>query len=107
MTSSWQSISRRKKQEQLSRIPKEYVLPGNFFGRINILGVPRSCGLLTSQQLHITENFDATALAKEIKDGSLTSVEVAEAFCKRAAIAHQLVCSYSNSIISDVIPLIN
>src|ERR1700761_6288116 len=91
MSSSWQSISHRKKQEQLSRIPKEYLLPGEYTDQINFLGVPRSCGLLTKKQLEVTENYDATALAKEIKDGRLTSVEVTEAFCKRAAIAHQLV----------------
>ena len=95
MNSTWKSIAHRKQQEQLSRIPKEYLLPSEYLEDTNVLSVPKSCGLLTSKQIEITENFDATALAKEIGDGVLTSVDVAEAFCKRAAIAHQLVHSYS------------
>ena|ERR1700760_1025999 len=102
MASTWQSIARRKQQEQLSRIPKEYLLSSKNSESTNVLGVPRSCGLLTSKELDITENFDATALAKEIRDGNLTSVEVVEAFCKRAAIAHQLVQSCAMLVNSRV-----
>jgi amidase len=91
MPNTWQGISRRKKQEQLFRIPKDYLLPKYRSSSYNVLDVPRSCGLLTVQEISITEDYDATALAEAIQSKALTSVEVTRAFCKRAAIAHQLV----------------
>jgi amidase len=91
MSSSWQSIAQRKKQEQLSRIPKEYLLPAEYIQVSNVLDVPRACGLLTAKELRITEDYDATALAHAIRNGELKALDVARAFCKRAAIAHQLV----------------
>jgi amidase len=92
MASTWESISARKKQEQQSRIPQAYILPATFKpGRNNVLDAPRKCDLLTAKELNITEAYDATALAAEIATGRLTSLQVTEAFCKRAAIAHQLV----------------
>jgi hypothetical protein len=92
MASTWQSISRRKKEEQWSRIPPEYRLKTVPTGLTNVLDIPRTCGLLTAEELAITEQYDATALAEAIRSRSLKSVDVARAFCKRAAIAHQLVC---------------
>ncbi|KAF2204005.1 acetamidase [Delitschia confertaspora ATCC 74209] len=88
---TWQSISRRKKEEQLSRIPKEWILTEKPGSAVTIyMDIPQKCGLLTKEELRITEEFDATALAEEIRMGRLKSVDVVRAFCKRAAIAHQL-----------------
>jgi amidase len=95
MASTWQAISKRKKDEQWSRIPPEYRLPSIPKGLTNVLDVPRTCGLLTPEELSITEKYDATALAEAIRSRALTSVAVARAFCKRAAIAHQLVHALS------------
>jgi amidase len=36
------------------------------------------------------EEYDATALATKISDGTYTAEEVVTAVCKRAAIGHQL-----------------
>jgi amidase len=92
MASTWQDIATRKQAERAAKIPKEYLLTKDYAaGRTNVLDVPRKCGLLSSRELHITESFDATALAVEVAAGRLSSVEVAKAFCKRAAIAQQLV----------------
>jgi amidase len=41
--------------------------------------------------LIITESYDARRLLRQLATGQLTSVEVTEAFSKRAAIAQQLV----------------
>lgn len=61
-------------------------LPGN----ANVTDIPRTCGILTPAQIGITEHT-ATELLAKLSTGELSSVEVTEAFCARAAIAHQLV----------------
>ena len=53
-------------------------------------GVPAQCGVLTPEQLAITE-LNASELLADIHAGKLTAFEVTEAFCKRTAIAHQMV----------------
>ncbi|KAF2673668.1 amidase [Microthyrium microscopicum] len=91
MASTWQAIAKRKKQEQWSRIPAEYRLQSDFKkDPVNVLDVPRTCGLLSAIELDITESYDATSLADAIRARKLSAVQVTTAFCKRAAIAHQL-----------------
>lgn len=88
----WQSIARRKKQEQSNLIPKDWTLKTRpTANRNDVLAVPRECGLLSDQEIQITENYDATTLVKELAARRLKSVDVVTAFCKRAAIAQQLV----------------
>jgi amidase len=90
MATTWQSIARRKKEEQLSRIPKEYLISqSNYSGQMNLLSIPRS--YLNTREADITESYDATALAEAIRTQKFTCLEVTKAFCKRAAVAHQLV----------------
>lgn len=55
------------------------------------LDIPRRSGLLTEKELRITEAYDVQGLLKALASGELTSLEVTVAFCKRAAIAQQLV----------------
>lgn len=52
---------------------------------------PRQSGIMTEEELHITESYDVTGLLQALASGELTCESVAVAFCKRAAIAHQLV----------------
>lgn len=85
MSESWQSLSKRKKEQQASRIPKDWLLPAESIpppGTLNVLDVPRKCGILNEQDLKITENYDATALVEELAAGRLKSVDVTRAFCK-------------------------
>ncbi|PVI00155.1 acetamidase [Periconia macrospinosa] len=89
-TNDWKDISVRKKEEQLSRIPPSYHLPLTPTDDVtNYLSEVRRCGLLTEQEISITEVYDATALAAAIRKRELRVVDVTQAFCKRAAIAHQ------------------
>lgn len=91
----WQSIARRKRQEQQSSIPKDWILKTRPAAkRNNVLAVPRECGLLSAREIELTERYDATGLVREIAAKKLRSVDVVTAFCKRAAIAQQLVCHY-------------
>jgi amidase len=53
------------------------------------MGGPQSSGIMTAEELAITES-SAVDLVSEMADGKLTSVSVSTAFYKRAALAHQL-----------------
>jgi amidase len=93
----WQSIARRKQQEQTNAIPQDWILKTRpTANRNNVLAIPRECGILSAREIEITEKYDATALVQELAAKRLKSVDVVTAFCKRAAIAQQLV---SRSII--------
>ena len=46
------------------------------------MDVPRTGGVLTAREVHITEAYDAQGLAKAIKERRFTAVEVTRAYCK-------------------------
>ncbi|KAF2009229.1 amidase [Aaosphaeria arxii CBS 175.79] len=83
-------ISAEKKLQQQSRIPKEWLLPDSYLGTANLMDVPLTCGVLSNEECNITSNFDATALLDKLKAGEWSAEQVTVAFCKRAAVAHQL-----------------
>ncbi|KZM28835.1 Amidase [Ascochyta rabiei] len=91
----WRQLALSKRVSTFNKIPHEWLLPIEQASQytetnaISVLDVPRSCGILTQQELDITENYDATELVQHMASGKLTSVDVVTAFCKRAAIAHQ------------------
>lgn len=92
----WQGKAERKRAEAAAKIPMEWRLPDEILDTISqnstrsVIDVPRKCGLLTKQEISITEDSDATDLLELLASGALTSVAVTTAFCKRAAIAQQL-----------------
>ena len=91
-TASWQDLKAAKKAEQDSRIPDEWKLK-SFPSKEtrDLRPVVETCGILTDKELEITgEKYDATSLAAAIAAGTYTAVEVVTAFCKRAAVGHQL-----------------
>ncbi|KEF58779.1 uncharacterized protein A1O9_03622 [Exophiala aquamarina CBS 119918] len=75
-------------------IPEEWYLPQELINNPprDVSTIPSTCGLLSAEELDITENHDATSLAEAIAARKYTAVTVIKAFIKRAAIAHQLVC---------------
>lgn len=93
----WQEIAFRKRAEVAKKIPSEWKLSSAILATvdpgadINVINIPRSCGLLNDKELEITEKHDATGLIAKMAAKELSSAEVTLAFCKRAAIAHQLV----------------
>jgi amidase len=93
----WQELAKSKRDSVAAKIPKDWLLPIELSSRhtetstLSVLDVPRTCGLLTEQELTITENYDATALIELMATGKLRSIDVVAAFCKRAAIAQQCV----------------
>lgn len=87
----YQTISAEKRLQRQSKIPKEWLLPKSYHGATNFIDVPLTCGVLSDAECNITSNFDATALLEKLKSGEWSAEQVTVAFCKRAAIAHQLV----------------
>ncbi|KAJ5171696.1 general amidase-B [Penicillium capsulatum] len=92
---SWETLVQQKQAEAAGKIPPAWRLPSPFTvsetASTNVLDVPRQCGLLSPKQLEITEKYDATALLEKIHRRELSSYEVTEAFCIRAAVAQQVV----------------
>jgi amidase len=75
------------------KIPLQWWLPETTFATKprNITPIFRTCGILSGRELEITEVKDCTALLSKIHSKDWSAVEVVTAFCKRAAIAQQLV----------------
>jgi amidase len=90
----WQEIRDLKKAEQAARIPTEWKLASKDLpseGTVDLRPVASSSGILSARELEMTgETYDATSLAAAIAEGTYSAEEVATAFCKRAAIGHQL-----------------
>jgi hypothetical protein len=94
----YSAIAQRKQTQLWERIPQEWRLsPSQIplgmhspaesvtnvqYDRVNVLGIPRSCGLLSEKELNITENWDVQGLLGQLHSQKLTSKEVIGAFCK-------------------------
>jgi Asp-tRNA(Asn)/Glu-tRNA(Gln) amidotransferase A subunit family amidase len=106
--SSWQTKVANKQAAEYAKIPAEWRLDPKYLGGdeksdANVLGVPGECGILTQAELDITEKYTAISLAKAVQSSSLKAVDVARAFCKRAAIAQQLTHCLTETMFDDAI----
>lgn len=91
-TRNYQVIAAEKKAQQCDKILKDWRLSTNEFpDGANLMDVPTTCGVLSDIEIKITSDYDATALLEKLKAGVWSVEQVTVAFCKRAAIAHQLV----------------
>lgn len=93
MSSQWQDISAKAKQKVLDDIPSEWRIPADILPGdevLDVTGFPAQSGILSKLELEITESF-ATEIVAKVAKGEWTAEDVTRAFCKRAAIAHQLV----------------
>jgi Asp-tRNA(Asn)/Glu-tRNA(Gln) amidotransferase A subunit family amidase len=73
-------------------IPKDSLL-GDLLPDASVLDVsdiPRQCGLLSNDEIIITEKYTTSQLVTRIAQGQLTAEQVMKAYLKRAGIAHQL-----------------
>ena len=87
----WKKIGKEKAESVLNLIPKEWRLqtvPSAEEQRDITGGYIQQ--FLDKREVEITET-DAVGIVKNTTSGTWTAVEVAKAFCHRAAIAHQLV----------------
>lgn len=92
------AIAQRKQAQLNAGIPAEWRLPANLvagilspaesitnvkqYQRVNVMDIPRKCGLLTRKELEFTENSDVRGLLTQMADGKLSAEEVAKGFCK-------------------------
>lgn len=97
MAKDWKSVGLAKRQSVFEKIPKDWLLPASIISGLdenstqNVTSIPRECGILSAEEIDITESYDATALLEKLSTSQISSFAVATAFCKRAAIAQQLV----------------
>ncbi|KAF2432169.1 amidase [Tothia fuscella] len=87
----WQDAAEKNRQAITAPIPEKWKLQlDQSTIPEDVRGIPASCGILPREQIWITEHT-AVDLVRKLASGELSSVAVVEAFCARAAIAHQLV----------------
>jgi len=97
MGEEWKTLVEKKRAEAAKTIPQGWWLSPSILESVNadadisVVDVPGKCGILTPKELEITETYDAVDLTAKMAAKELSAVEVTEAFCKRAAIAHQVV----------------
>ena len=93
----WQELIEKKRADRETRIPKDWRLPEAISSkvspesRLSAFDLLRESALLTPEEIEITEKYDATTLLKLMAASKISCYDVTRAFCKRAAIAHQLV----------------
>jgi amidase len=100
---TWQEVHAAKKAEQASRIPSEWTLSAKPQGTFDPRVVIASSGILSAEELKITEEYDATALTEKIAEGALSALEVVTAFAKRAAVSQQLCNNLTEIMFGDAI----
>lgn len=90
---TWKEKAAAKRASLLALIPEQWKLSKEILDHppCNSTIVPAQCGILSALDLEITEIDQLEVLAARIACGQYTGMQVTEAFCKRAAIAHQLV----------------
>jgi hypothetical protein len=86
---AWEKTAADKKNRIAASIPQEWRIKSVPTGD-SVMDFPKNSGILSAEELAITEST-ATDLVAQMASGKLTSVAVTTAFCKRAALAHQLV----------------
>lgn len=90
---SWQEVAAAKRASLLASIPPDWMIPEDLMPAEHVLDVTdlrKTSGLLTGREIEITD-AGAVEIATQISKGVWRAEEVTLAFCKAAAIAHQLV----------------
>lgn len=88
MSTTWEHLAAEKRGCIDKSIPSEWKISQP--AQASVMDVPANSGILSAEELKITEST-ATELVNKLAKGKLRAVDVTLAFCKRAALAHQLV----------------
>lgn len=73
----WQTVSAAKREANAAKIPKEWRLPESTLGTLhldadlNVLDIPRKCGILSEREMELTEKYDATGLLEKMASGQV------------------------------------
>ncbi|KIV96390.1 hypothetical protein PV10_00268 [Exophiala mesophila] len=114
INSDWQTIVAAKQKKSQSLIPEAWKIPESIkkelkypleenANRILDLDIPKRSGILSEREVEITESNTVAELLSKLASGAYTSLEVATAFCKRAAIAQQLVSCLTETFFDQAI----
>jgi len=93
----WESKAQKCRDILEESIPKQWLLPAQKLSSLpkhNVTRVPYDSGILSSEELQMTEQ-DASGLLAKYKAKEWTVEQVTTAFLKRATIGQQLVSSFS------------
>ena len=89
MATAWQDRAADKRARLDKTIPAEWRIQ-SFPTEDSVFDYAEKSGILTPKELEITKS-SASDLVPKLAKGELKSVDVTLAFCKRAALAQQLV----------------
>lgn len=92
MPEKWEELVADKRARLEKTIPAEWKIQ-TLPTEDSVIDYPTKSGLLSAKELEIT-NSTATDLVAKLATGELKSYDVTLAFCKRAALAHQLVSRF-------------
>ncbi|KAI9285720.1 amidase signature domain-containing protein [Umbelopsis sp. AD052] len=101
----WQQRATAAQERREKQLPDEYRIPKDKMPDAsvkNVMNFPRESGLLSTEELEITE-LSVPALLKAIEDKKWTAVQVTKAYCKRAAYAQQLLNCLSEMVFDRAI----
>lgn len=104
---TWEDEVKIANDRRASELPEKWRIPDDKLPQSeteSVIDFPTKSGYLTDKEIEITEHNVPTLLTK-IANGEYTSVQVATAYCHRAAIAHQLTnclsCMFFDRAIED------
>jgi amidase len=95
----WQEAAAAKRASLLASIPSEWLIPEETLPADSVLDITsfrKTSGLFTDAEIQITE-AGASLISGHISHHIWSAEKVTLAFCKAAAIAHQLVGQDSGS----------
>lgn len=101
--SSWKEVAQAKRASIRAKIPEKWLLSSipSVQEQKDVTGKYIQ-QFLTEREIEITET-DAVGIVAKTTTGAWKAREVTEAFCHRAALAHQLVSNFSNSLITPAL----
>jgi amidase len=91
----WKDISASKKEEVKAEVPSEWLIPEDLLpppSKSKVDDFVATSVFFTANEVEITAS-SATDITAKIIAATWTAKEVTRAFCKSAAVSHQLVCS--------------
>ncbi|KAJ5099485.1 hypothetical protein N7532_006486 [Penicillium argentinense] len=108
----WQERVAKKQLQCAEKIPSTWKLSEAFWSNFQTPladnktdlvqeQVIRKSGILTDREFEITESYTVSRLLSALATGALTSAEVTLAYCKRAAVAQQLVNCLSETMFDE------
>ena len=98
VSSSWSTLVAEKQKQCEQKIPEAWRLSPEHLSLFTRPGIDliaanacRKSGIMSELELDITEKYTATELVQRLATREISALDTTTAFCKRAAIAQQLV----------------